>query len=335
MNQGVIFIAGPTASGKSGAALALAELLAGQPMGGFGGGFGGGLQGGVIINADSMQIYRELEVISARPPREDMDRVPHRLYGVLSGAERCSAGRWRTMALAEIEAAHQAGRWPIVVGGTGLYFKVLLEGIADVPDIAPEVLDEVQRRHDALGPERFRAELAQVDPQAAARIELGDQQRLVRAAGVHAATSRSLTSWQSDQPKDGGLGLPVAKFVLAPERHVIYERCNERFGKMLDSGGLAEIENLQTLGFDPDLPVMKAVGVPELMQHLRGEIDLETAVSLAQQATRRYAKRQLTWIRNQMSDWEIVSDFDSQQHSERFLEKIFSFIRNFALTDKP
>ena len=327
MEPAVIFIAGPTASGKSGAALALAERLAEAPL--------GGLRGGVIINADSMQVYRELEIMSARPSPADLARAPHRLYGVLSGAERCSAGRWRQMALDEISAAHEAGHWPIVVGGTGLYFKVLLEGIAEVPEVPAEILAGVQDRLGEIGAEQFRAELSQVDAAAAARIESGDTQRLLRAAGVHAATGRSLSDWQAAQPVDGGLDLPLAKIVLRPERQAVYDHCDERLRAMVEAGGLAEVEAVMALGLDPDLPMMRAVGVPELMRHLRGEIDLETALRLAQQATRRYAKRQLTWIRNQMTDWQVVNDQEFQQHSERFLEEIFSFIRNFTLTTKP
>jgi len=315
-NKGVILLAGPTAGGKSGLALALAERL----------------EGGVIINADSMQVYRELNLISARPSQAELDRAPHRLYGVLSGAERCSAGRWRQMALDEIAAAHDAGRWPIVVGGTGLYFKVLLEGIAAVPEVPDALVSDIQDRLAETGEAAFRDELVKVDAPAAARIELGDRQRLVRAAGVHAATGRSLSDWQSDQPVDGGLDLPVAKIALLPERQAVYDRCDARFNAMIEAGGLAEVEALMALNLDPDLPLMRAVGVPELIRHLRGEIDLETAVSLAQQATRRYAKRQMTWIRNQMTDWHSVTNPDFPQQSERFLEEIFSFIRNFTLT---
>jgi tRNA dimethylallyltransferase len=322
LNRGVILIAGPTASGKSAAALELAERLADTPL--------GDLRGGVIINADSMQIYREVEILSARPSAAELARAPHRLYGALSGAERCSAGRWRQLAQVEIEAAFEAGRWPIVVGGAGLYFKVLLEGMAETPAVPAEVLAELGHRLDAVGADRFRAELALVDDTAAARIAAGDRQRLVRAAGVHAATGRSLSDWQSAQPGDGGLAWPVAKIVLSVDRQAVYKRCEARFEAMMAAGALAEVEAIRALNLDPDLPMMRAVGVPELMRHLGGEIDLERAVGLAQQATRRYAKRQLTWIRNQMTDWKVMTNSDFPQHSKRFSEEIFSFIRNFA-----
>ncbi len=319
MKHGVIFLAGPTASGKSAVAISLAEKIAELTD--------NGCVGGVIINADSMQVYRDLEIITARPDESAEKRVPHRLYGILNGRERCSVGRWLELAVPEIKNALAGGRVPIVVGGTGLYFKALIEGLAPVPEISADIRDEMLRRMASLGAEAFHARLAADDPAAAARISVSDKQRLLRAAGVFAATGRTLSDWQSDPPS-GGLDLPFAPLVLTPERETVYRRCEARFDAMVEAGAVAEVDKLLARKLDPDLPVMKAVGVPEIAAHLAGETDLETAVSEANQASRRYAKRQFTWIRNQMQNWNSYSE----QDSERLLPKIFSFVRQFLLT---
>jgi len=317
MHKGVIFLAGPTASGKSSAAIALAQHL--EDVG-----------GGVIINADSMQVYRELQIITARPDAEEEKQAPHRLYGVLSGTERCSVARWRDMAVAEIDKAHSQGRWPILVGGTGLYFKVLEEGIAEVPDIPHQVLADVSDRHAALGPEAFYAELQEHDPEGATRIRPTDRQRVLRAAAVLAATGKTLGAWQAAGNRVGGLDKPLVRMALLPPRDVLYARCDARAAEMFASGAQDEVRALLEMELDPGLPIMKAVGVPEIVRFQRGEADLETALAEAQQATRRYAKRQTTWIRNQMKDWKIIAE----QDSERMLPEIFSFIRQNVLTEK-
>jgi tRNA dimethylallyltransferase len=317
MHKGVILIAGPTASGKSAAALGVARQL--EDVG-----------GGVIINADSMQVYEELEIITARPDARDMSQAPHRLYGVLSGSERCSVARWRDMAVAEIVKAHLQGRWPILVGGTGLYFKVLMEGIAEIPEIPQSVTDDMTRHHVAIGAEAFHAELAERDPDSADRIRPSDKQRLIRAAGVLAATGKTLGQWQAEGKENGGLDLPMHRLALMPPREVLYGRCDARLQAMFYGGAQEEVRALNEMKLDPSLPIMKAVGVPEILRYQAGEIDAETAVSTAQQSTRRYAKRQMTWIRNQMKDWKTVSE----QDSERISAEIFSFIRQDVLTEK-
>ena len=329
----VVLVAGPTASGKSGLALALAEQF-----------------DGVVINADSMQVYRELAILTARPQPEALARAPHRLYGVLPGDEPCSAGRWRELALAEIEAALAARRLPIVVGGTGLYLKALERGLAALPEIPDEVRAEARARHGELGAAAFHAALAARDPVMGARLHLGDSQRTIRAWEVLEATGRSLADWQAEQ---GGEAPPYRflHVVLAPPRTALYAACDGRFEVMLERGALEEVRDLLALGLDPALPVMKALGVPELAAHLRGAVALDETVSRAQQATRRYAKRQMTWLRTQGalasrsaeegqaegSDDRSESKKDAvlvieSQYSQSLSVNIFNFIRDNLLT---
>jgi tRNA dimethylallyltransferase len=309
----VVVVAGPTASGKSSVALELAEAF-----------------GGVIINADSMQVYRELRLLTARPTEADEARAPHRLYGVMAAIEPCSAGRWRALALAEIERARGAGKIAIVVGGTGLYLRALTEGLAPVPEVPAAVRAETTRLYERLGGERFRAALGQRDPVMAGRLEAGDRQRLIRAWEVMAASGTSLAEWQALMPEGDALEAPVTKLILSPPRQALYARCDARFAAMVSAGALEEVAALLALHLDPQLPVMKALGVRELALHLAGELTLDEAVAAGQQATRRYAKRQGTWFRNQMAEARV---FDAQD-SESIRAEIFPFIREFLLTTK-
>jgi len=317
VHKGVILLAGPTASGKSAVAIALAQQLE-------------GVGGGVIINADSMQVYEELEIITAQPSPAEKKQVPHKLYGVLSGAERCSVARWRDMAVAEIEAAHKLGQWPILVGGTGLYFKVLQEGIAEVPQIPQSVTDDMAAHFAAIGADAFYAELAGRDPEGAAKVGATDTQRVLRLAAVLASTGKTLGTWQAEASREGGLDLPMIRLALLPPRDQVYARCDARLEEMFAGGAQAEVRALLALDLDPTLPIMKAVGVPEISQFQAGLMERETALAAAQQSTRRYAKRQMTWIRNQMKDWNIVTE----QDSERKLAEIFAFVRHSVLTEK-
>ncbi len=311
-DQAAILLAGPTASGKSALALALAEAF-----------------DGVVINADSMQVYRELKILTARPGLEDARRAPHRLYGVIPAAEACSAGRWRALALAEIAAAWATGKLPILVGGTGLYFRVLTEGLAPVPEVPPAVRQAARAAFARLGPDRFHAALAARDPAMAARLAPSDRQRLIRAYEVLEATGTSLADWQALPPAAPGLAGRYLTVVLEPPREVLYRRCDSRFDRMLADGALAEVRALAALGLSPGLPAMKALGVPELMQHLAGELDLETAAGRVKTLTRRYAKRQGTWFRNQIRD-----DFRvSTQDLEKIKQEIFPKICEFLLTE--
>jgi len=318
---GVVLLAGPTASGKSSLALALAEHLAAEHF------------GGVLINADSMQIYRELEILSNRPGAADLARAPHRLFGVLPAAIACSAARWRELALVEIAAAHEAGRLPIVVGGAGLYFQALLKGLARVPEIPPEVRAEAKALRKSLGGAEFHRLLAARDPEGAAKLNPGDSQRLIRAFEVVTSTGRPLSQWQNREPAsdDSALG-PSFKMVLEPPRPWLNARIDARFDAMLARGALEEARALQDLGLDPDLPALKAVGVRELLAHLRGELTLEAARTLAKQSSRRYAKRQFTWFRRQFERNLVITDSNDLEQTESLGNKIFPFIREFMLT---
>lgn len=281
MADTLIAIGGPTASGKSALALALAERF-----------------GGVVINADSMQVYRELAVLTARPDAEAQARAAHALYGFLPAAERCSAGRWRAAALDAIEAARKAGLVPILVGGTGLYLRALLDGLAEIPDIPLAVRTRVRALQGEGGLAAVRATLAARDPAMAVRLRPSDTQRLIRALEVVEATGRSLATYQT------GAAAPVAgtviRLVLEPPREALRAACDARFLAMLERGALTEVEALLALGLDPALPAMKALGVRELGRYLAGRLPLDQAIRDAQAATRQYAKRQQTWFRHQM-----------------------------------
>jgi tRNA dimethylallyltransferase len=274
-----------------------------------------------------MQVYRDLRILTARPDPGLEARVPHRLYGVLDGAELCSAARWREMALAKIEAAWAAGRVAVVCGGTGLYLRALKHGLAELPDIPDAVRQEARALHARLGGDAFRARLADRDPDAAARLPSGDSQRLIRAYEVVLATGVTLAEWQRRQRRAGPPG-QVLELVLAPPRAELHAACNGRFRAMVDLGALAEVRALIERRLDPALPVMKALGVPELALHLSGEISLEAAIGRVQAATRQYAKRQTTWFRHQMPR---ARRFDAQ-YSERLAPEIFPFIERFLLT---
>lgn len=289
---GTIVIGGPTASGKSSLALRLGEAL-----------------GAVIVNADSMQLYRELRILTARPGPAEEARVPHRLYGVLPADQPGSAGRWLELAKAAIEEAQAQGRPVIVVGGTGLYLHALLHGLADVPPVPAAVRAAACERYDDLGGPAFRAELATRDPAMAARLKPHDRQRLIRAREVLVATGRSLADWQAAAPAPVVLPRPMAGLALLPPRAEVHARIARRLTAMIEVGALAELEALRGLGLPPDLPLMKAVAVRELLGYLEGRVDLASALERATIQTRRYAKRQLTWLRHQMPELTPVARF--------------------------
>jgi tRNA dimethylallyltransferase len=274
----VALIAGPTASGKSALALRVAETT-----------------GGAVINADSAQVYRELPILSAAPGAEDRARAEHLLYGVLDGAEACSAADWAELAKVEIARLHAVNRLPVLVGGTGLYLRTLLDGIAPIPEIDPQIRAEVR----AAGVAENLAALAPLDPVAAATLNPGDTTRIARALEVVWSTGKSLGVWQ--EQREGGIGdmIDLRALVLTPPRPWLYERCDRRFQQMVERGALNEVEALLARGLNPDLPVMRAIGVAELGAHLKGDLTLEEAVAAGTQATRRYAKRQYTWFAHQ------------------------------------
>jgi tRNA dimethylallyltransferase len=274
----VALIAGPTASGKSALALALAEQA-----------------NGVIVNADSAQIYLNLPVLSAAPTSEDRGRAEHRLYGVRDGAMPCSAAEWAQMARAQIADVHAEGRLPILVGGTGLYLRTLLEGIAPVPAIDPGI----RRRVRETPVDANLARLRELDREAAQRLDPGDMARIARALEVVMATGVPLREWQNR--REGGIGSKVRlhPLILLPPRAWLYARCDERFAGMIEQGAVAEVEALLTRALNPNLPAMRAIGVREIAAYLKGERTLDQAIDAGRQATRRYAKRQYTWFAHQ------------------------------------
>jgi len=298
-----ILIGGPTAAGKSALALALAREF-----------------DGVIVNADSMQLYRELRILSARPGAADEAAAPHRLYGILPAHVRGSAGAWRALAMAELDAAWAQGRRPIVVGGTGLYLRVLEFGIAPVPAIPEAVRAALRQAHAELGDHGLHARLAARDPAAEARLAVDDAHRVLRALEVIETTGRSLADFQAAQPPPR---LPCRRILLSPPRETLVARIDRRCEAMLAGGALDEVAALLVAAPDPDLPARKAVGVPELAALLAGQIGDDAALGLFQLATRRYAKRQMTWFRNQFAA-DLVVD---AQFSESLEGKIFQFIR--------
>jgi tRNA dimethylallyltransferase len=297
-----ILIAGPTASGKSALALALAER-----------------RDGVIINADSMQVYRDLRVITARPTPAEEARVPHLLYGQVDAAENYSVGRWCRDVSAALAEAARAGRPSIVVGGTGLYFKMLTQGLAAIPPIPAAIRSVVRKRLATEGAAPLHAELGRHDPATARRLMPGDRARVSRALEVVLATGRSLTDWHREGMKPVLDPAAAVKMFLDVDRATLYRRIDDRFDAMLAAGALDEVGALGRRRLDPTLPAMKAHGVPALLRHLAGEINLEQAAEEGKRDTRRYTKRQATWFRHQLPDWiwvaphkldEILREFD-------------------------
>lgn len=249
----------------------------------------------MIINADSAQVYADLQVLSARPSEEEMAGIEHRLFGTWDGSEACSAAAWAARAKAEIADVHSAGAVPILVGGTGLYLKVLLEGIAPIPEIDPAIRATVRALPDDAAYKLLQIE----DPLRAAELDPGDRQRIARALEVKRSTGVTLADWQL--AKAGGIAEEIAlhPLVIEPERAWLYDRCNRRFAQMLETGAIAEVEALLARGLNPDLPVMHAIGVPEIAAMLAGVLEKDAVIAAGSQATRNYAKRQFTWFRRQ------------------------------------
>jgi tRNA dimethylallyltransferase len=303
----VILIAGPTASGKSALALELAAK-----------------RGGVIVNADSMQVYRDLRIITARPSADDEKRVPHRLYGHVDAAQNYSVGRWFSEAAAALDDALRNGQPAIVAGGTGLYFSTLTRGIAAVPPIPAQIRREVRGRLDAEGVAALHAELTLRDPASAARLEPGDRSRISRALEVVLATGRSLSEWHADNTPAPVDLAGAAKIFLMPKRDQLGARIDARFDAMMAAGALEEVRALAARHLDPNLPAMKAHGVPWLIRHVEGEITLAEAVAQAKRDTRRYTKRQGTWFRNQLPQFEWVEPAHAAAAVEAQLARLSS-----------
>jgi len=302
----VALIAGPTASGKSDCAVALAQELErrGQDR----------KLRAIVLNADASQVYADLAVLSARPSTEDMGGIEHRLFGTWDGAQACSAADWAGAARAEIAQIHAEGAVPILVGGTGLYIRTLLDGIAPVPPIDPVVREEVR----SLPVSEAYAALSAEDPERAARLAPADGARVARALEVVRSTGHGLAHWQARC--EGGIGGQVSLHtaILLPERTALYQRCDLRFARMVERGAVDEVHALMARKLDPDLPVMRAIGVPELRALIGGEITLEAAVARGAQATRNYAKRQFTWLRHQPpADWPRIAYDDFSANAIR------------------
>lgn len=274
---------GATASGKSAIATSLAEKF-----------------GGVIINADSQQVYRDLRILTARPTEEEEAKIPHKLYGFLGAQENCSAGIWLRYAKMEIDWARSQEKTPIVVGGTGLYIKALTEGIAEIPEIAPEVRAQAINDYEAMGKEAFSERLRAIDQEFFTRLKVFDRQRLVRAYEVWLGSGKPLSWWQKQKlkPTYSPDEFEIEKIELP--RDELYRRCDARFLQMLDIGAIDEVKQLMTQSPSDNLPIMKTIGVRELSSYLRNEISLDEAIEKCQTATRNYAKRQMTWFRNQL-----------------------------------
>ncbi len=285
-----ILIAGPTASGKSALAIKLADRL-----------------GGVVVNADSMQVYADLRLITARPGVDEERATPHMLYGHVDAADNYSVGRWLADAAVAIEDIWREGRLPIIAGGTGLYFKALTEGLSDIPPVPDAVRAEVRAAAEARDTPMLHADLMARDPETARRLNPTDRQRILRALEVLAATGKPLASFRQARRPGPLARMPVEKIFLAPERAELNERIDRRFVAMMANGALDEVARLAQRGLDPALPAMRAHGVPWLIRHLAGEIGVEEAVAGAQADTRHYAKRQFTWFRHQAPDFEWMT----------------------------
>jgi tRNA dimethylallyltransferase len=287
-----ILIAGPTASGKSAAALDLAQRL-----------------DGVIVNADAMQVYRELKILSARPDPEQERMAPHRLFGHVAAAESYSAARWLDDARTALAQAWGQGRVGVVVGGTGLYFRSLEQGLSAIPPVAPDIRAKWRLALAERGAGALHEELLARAPEEARRLRPSDSQRIARALEVLEATGEPLSAHHARASATSVLaGADVVRIAIVPERATLYRRCDERLVQMVEEGALEEVQRLLARDLDPALPAMRAIGVAALARHLSGEMSLDEAIRIAQRETRNYAKRQLTWLRHQMPRFEPVSD---------------------------
>lgn len=304
-NHRAILIAGPTASGKSAIALALAEKL-----------------GGIIVNADSMQVYSELRILSARPGAGDEARAPHALYGCVPAAQAYSVGRWLEDVSRAIGDAERQGLMPILTGGTGLYFKALLDGLSPIPDIPPEIRDYWRAEEGARNAQELHKTLGERDPEMARRLRPSDPQRVIRALEVLDATGCSLAEWQNEPGKPVLTAEQALRLFVSPPREALYARIDRRFDSMLERGALEEVRALAEQDLDPGLPVMRALGVRPLMQMLSGNMTQDDAIRRTKTDTRRYAKRQLTWAKRNMIAWKEIKTKDS----ESIMDKIFAII---------
>ena len=299
-----IMIAGPTASGKSQLAIDLAHALNGE-----------------VINADAMQMYADLSILTARPSDKDMNDIPHHLYGIIDGSHRASVAGWLRLAAQSMAGIRARGRVPILIGGTGMYLDAAINGIAPIPDVPAEIHNDAEKLYIDIGGAAFRQNLAILDPLTAARLVDGDRQRLIRAMGVLRATGKPLSKWQAT-PHEGALvGNPI-KLAMLPPREILYQCIDDRFDVMLRAGALDEVCRLAKRQLDPTLPMMKAIGVKALKSFLDGELTLSEAGYIGKRDSRHYAKRQMTWLRNNYNAQITINT----KLSKSLMEKIFSLI---------
>ena len=303
-----VIICGPTGAGKSSLALNLAEKFE-----------------GVIINADSVQIYREIKILSGRPTSDDYRKAPHRLYGIMSIFKPCTLGIWRKMALETIKECELSGRLPIICGGTGLYIKFLLNELSAIPEISPSIKLEAREKLKELGNENFRELLSKNDPASASRIKSGDTNRLLRAWEVFTATTKPLSYWHKKSRKAGSQH-KFFKVCLMPERKALYSICDQRFLEFVEQGAVEEARAFDFITASPELPASKTLGLLELIKYAKGELELSDAVEQAQRTTRRYAKRQLTWFRHQLDEDFLIQNLSCRKTVSDCFKKIVNFL---------
>ncbi len=303
-----VIICGPTGAGKSSLALNLAEKFE-----------------GVIINADSVQIYREIKILSGRPTSDDYRKAPHRLYGIMSIFKPCTLGIWRKMALETIKECELSGRLPIICGGTGLYIKFLLNELSAIPEISPSIKLEAREKLKELGNENFRELLSKNDPASASRIKSGDTNRLLRAWEVFTATTKPLSYWHKKSRKAGSQH-KFFKVCLMPERKALYSICDQRFLEFVEQGAVEEARAFDFITASPELPASKTLGLLELIKYAKGELELSDAVEQAQRTTRRYAKRQLTWFRHQLDEDFLIQNLRCRKTVSDCFKKIVNFL---------
>jgi tRNA dimethylallyltransferase len=308
----VLVIAGPTTSGKSDLAVAIAEQF-----------------GGVVINGDSMQLYDGLNIISAAPDKLLRKKVPHKLFGVRDPASPCSAGQWVELVQKEILNAQSSNLLPIIVGGTGMYLKALISGLVKLPPISEKIRRTLRNRLKVEGPAALHAELSQIDPVSANKLAVSDGQRVLRGLEVYLMTGKTLGQWQMDKTGQNTTeGFTFKSLLISPPRKLLYQNCNSRFEKMIKCGVIEEVRALSKKNLSPNLPAMKALGVPEIILYLSGNLTLEETISRAQIATRRYVKRQETWFKHQfIADFVLKTEYNFNLNP-----KIFPFISKFLLT---
>ena len=303
-----VIICGPTGAGKSSLALNLAEKFE-----------------GVIINADSVQIYREIKILSGRPTSDDYRKAPHRLYGIMSIFKPCTLGIWRKMALETIKECELSGRLPIICGGTGLYIKFLLNELSAIPEISPSIKLEAREKLKELGNENFRELLSKNDPASASRIKSGDTNRLLRAWEVFTATTKPLSYWHKKSRKAGSQH-KFFKVCLMPERKALYSICDQRFLEFVEQGAVEEARAFDFITASPELPASKTLGLLELIKYTKGELELSDAIEQAQRTTRRYAKRQLTWFRHQLDEDFLIQNLSCRKTVSDCFKKIVNFL---------